>query len=61
MIARFEQAKAEGDLPAHTDAQGVSDYVIAILQGLSVQANNGASKEQLEEVVRTSLAMWPGR
>jgi AcrR family transcriptional regulator len=61
MIARMEQAKAEGDLPAHTDAQGVSDYLIAIIQGLSVQANNGASKEQLEEVVKTSLAMWPGR
>lgn len=61
VVARLAQAKVEGDLPPGTDVEGISNYLIAIIQGLSVQANNGASKGQLEEIVRTSLAMWPGK
>lgn len=61
LIARMEAAKADGDLPADTDVEGITNYLLAILQGLSVQANSGASKKQLEEVVRTSMAVWPGR
>ena len=57
---RMQRAKDEGDLPPHTDVEGITNYLLAILQGMSVQAGSGASKAQLEEVVRTSLAMWPG-
>lgn len=61
LIARMAAAKADGDLPPEADVEGITNYLLAILQGLSVQANNGASPEQLEEVVRTSIAFWPGR
>lgn len=58
---RMERAKAEGDLPAGTDVDGITSYLGAILQGMAVQAGSGASKQQLEELVNTSLAMWPGK
>jgi hypothetical protein len=29
------------------------------MQGMSVQAGAGASREDLERLVETSLAMWP--
>jgi AcrR family transcriptional regulator len=61
LLDRMERAKAEGDLPASTDVAGITNYLLAILQGMAVQAGNGASKEQVERVVRTSLAMWPGK
>ena len=61
MFERFERAKAEGDLPADADVQGLASYLMAILQGMAVQADSGASREQLEELVKTSLTMWPGR
>ncbi|WP_300975476.1 TetR/AcrR family transcriptional regulator [Sphingomonas sp. LHG3406-1] len=61
LIDRMKRAKEEGDLPPHTDVEGITNYLLAILQGMSVQAGSGASKAQLEEVVRTSLAMWPGK
>ena len=61
LLDRMEQAKTEGDLPPHTDVQGITNYLLAILQGMSVQAGSGATKAQLEEVVRTSIAMWPGK
>ncbi len=52
LIDRFERAKAEGDLPAHVDAEGLTRVLIAILQGISVQANQGASREELETARR---------
>ena len=61
LCARLEQAKADGDLPDGCDVDGLCAYLGAILQGMSVQAGSGASKEQLEALVDTSLAMWPGK
>ena len=58
---RLQRAKLEGDLPAAADAGGLCNYLLAILQGMSVQAGSGASKQQLETLVETSLSMWPGR
>ena len=61
IIARFERAKAEGDLPAHVDVKGLTAYLLAILQGMAVQAGSGASREQLEGLIETSLAVWPSK
>lgn len=61
MAERFERAKAEGDLPAHVDVEGLTAYLSAILQGMALQAGAGASKEQLEALVETSLAVWPSK
>ena len=58
---RMEQAKADGDLPPEADAEALCNYLVAILQGMSVQAGSGASKQQLETLVETSLSMWPGK
>ena len=59
LVERFERAKAEGDLPDHVDTEGLTRVLIAILQGLSVQANQGASREELDKLVDSALAIWP--
>jgi len=59
LTARFERAKDEGDLPAHLDPEGLMRVLIAMLQGISVQANQGATREELEHLVETSLMIWP--
>lgn len=61
LIARFERAKTEGDLPAHVDVAGLTSYLYALLQGMAVQAGSGASRADLERLVDTSLAVWPSR
>jgi AcrR family transcriptional regulator len=58
---RLERAKHEGDLPVASDVEGLCSFIVAILQGLALQARSGASKAQLEALVETSLAMWPGK
>jgi len=61
LCERMERAKQEGDLPAEADVDALCNYLGAVLQGMSVQAGSGATKEQLQAVVETSLAMWPGK
>jgi len=61
IVARFERAKAEGDLPDHVTAEALTSYLCAVMQGLSVQASTGASPEELEQLVQTTLMLWPGR
>ena len=59
LAERFILAKAEGDLPAHIDPEGLMRVLIAMLQGISVQANQGATRGELEHLVETSLSIWP--
>lgn len=61
LIARFERAKAEGDLPAGIEAQALARYMIAVIQGLCLQAGNGASPDDLRSLVDTAMMVWPGR
>lgn len=59
LAERFNRAKAEGDLPAHVDPEGLMRVLISMLQGISVQANQGASREELDRLVDSALALWP--
>lgn len=56
---RFIRAKEEGDLQPHVDPEGLMRVLIAMLQGISVQATQGATREELDRLVETSLSLWP--
>ena len=60
LLDRFQRAKAEGDLPAHVEGEALANYLSALLQGMSIQAGAGASREDLERLIETSLMFWPG-
>ena len=55
----LERAKAEGDLPAGVDAAELAGYVITVLQGMSVQAAGGASREKLRRIAERAMVAWP--
>lgn len=61
LVARMERARDEGDLPADADPAGLARFLLAILQGMAVQAGAGATREELAQLVATSLLTWPGR
>jgi AcrR family transcriptional regulator len=61
MIDRMQRAIDEGDFTAPTDAEAITRYVIALLQGMSVQAGGGAKREELQQVAEAALAIWPSR
>jgi len=61
LVERLERAKAEGDLAPDVEPAGLAAYLIALVQGLSVQAGAGATCADLEGLVQTSLALWPSK
>lgn len=61
LVARMERARDEGDLPAASDPAGLARFLLAILQGMAVQAGAGATRDELARLIDTSLATWPGR
>lgn len=56
---RFERAKAEGDLPKDSDAGDLAQFVTTLFQGMTIQAINGASREDLLRLCKTALRAWP--
>ncbi len=60
-VSRMQRAIDEGDFDAPTEAEAITKYLMALLQGIAVQAGSGASREELAGVVATTLAMWPSR
>lgn len=61
LIARFERAKAEGDIPDGMEPAALARYLLAVMQGLTVQASSGACCASLTSVVETAIGMWPSR
>jgi AcrR family transcriptional regulator len=59
MMQRFERARAEGDLPDGVDPEGLVRYVLALIQGMAVQAGSGVPRASLERLVATALDLWP--
>ncbi len=56
--SRIARSVAEGDVPAGTDVAGVAEFYIAVLYGLSIQARDGATQQQLLAVVDHAMAAW---
>jgi AcrR family transcriptional regulator len=61
LVDRMARALAEGDFNGPTDPEAITTYLTAVLQGMAVQAGAGASREDVQRVVDTTLAVWPGR
>ena len=59
-LRRLERARVAGDLPDGTDVEALASAFNTLLQGLSIQARDGASRGELERIARASLAMLPG-
>lgn len=59
LVERFREAQGQGELPTHMSPEGLTSFLLALLQGMAVQAGSGASRTDLERLVDTSLALWP--
>lgn len=48
-----------GTLPANSDAEALASLTMALIQGLSSLARDGASRDKLLRVVDTAMQAWP--
>lgn len=56
---RFKRAQREGDLPDDANPADLSKYISTVLQGMAVQATNGASRTDLRKIAEMTLKGWP--
>ena len=56
---RFERAQEEGDLAKTADASDLARFVTTMFQGMTIQAINGASREELHRLSEIALRAWP--
>jgi AcrR family transcriptional regulator len=61
LVRRLARARDEGDLPDTIEPEAIACYLSTVMQGMAVQASGGASREVLERLVNTTLAVWPGK
>jgi len=57
---RLARGVTDGDLtarPATVDA--IARYYTTVVQGLSIQARDGATRPELETVITCAMAAWP--
>jgi len=59
LCARFERAVRDGDLPRTAKPSILARYLIAMTNGICIQAASGASTEELHEIASLALAAWP--
>ncbi|HEV7328681.1 MAG TPA: TetR/AcrR family transcriptional regulator [Bosea sp. (in: a-proteobacteria)] len=56
---RIARGQAEGDVPSSAAPRQLAAFYTAILQGMSITARDGASREQLDGIVATAMGCWP--
>lgn len=57
--ARLDQARLDGELPAHADTANLAAYFAMVIQGMAVQANDGATASALEAMATLAMKAWP--
>ncbi|GAA1947016.1 TetR/AcrR family transcriptional regulator [Amycolatopsis minnesotensis] len=55
---RIRQGVAAGELPADLDAEGLASFYVAVLNGLSTLARDGAGGAELDAVVERAMKAW---
>jgi AcrR family transcriptional regulator len=55
---RIRRGIREGDVPRGTDADGLTTFVTALINGLSVLARDGASRAALNAAVDRAMRAW---
>jgi AcrR family transcriptional regulator len=57
--SRIRSGITAGELPADADAAALARHAGAMIQGMSQQARDGATKEELEALAELAMAIWP--
>jgi AcrR family transcriptional regulator len=57
---RIERGIRDGELPGATDAAALASFYLAVIQGMSSQARDGATRKKLSAIADAAMAAWPG-
>jgi AcrR family transcriptional regulator len=57
--ARLRRGVDAGELPADTDVAALARLFMTVLEGMSVQARDGAGPDELRAIGRQAMRAWP--
>ena len=57
--ARLNRARQDGELPADSDTAALAAYFAMVVQGLAVQARDGAKPALLKQLADLAMQAWP--
>jgi hypothetical protein len=60
MRERLERAVDAGELPPAIDVEALAHYYNTVLEGLSIQARDGVSRETMHAIIDCAMAAWDG-
>ncbi len=59
--ACLKAAREAGELPASADIGALTRFYVAIVQGIGIQAHDGATKAELDAMADVAMAAWPAK
>ena len=59
MKKRIERGIADGDVPRDANPAALASFYMAVLQGMSLHAKDGASRERLKQIGEAALLAFP--
>jgi AcrR family transcriptional regulator len=55
---RLERGVSEGDLPTGYDVVGLADYITTVVDGICLQAKDGATPKKLSRIAELAMSVW---
>jgi AcrR family transcriptional regulator len=57
----IKRAVAAGELPRSINVERLSRFYLGVIQGMAVQAHDGATRADLAGVAEVAMSAWPGK
>jgi AcrR family transcriptional regulator len=57
--ARIQKGVDDGELPGDTDTAALANFFSAVINGMALQARDGASRKSLIAMAETAMRAWP--
>ena len=58
ILQRLREGARQGELPAHADLPGLAGFYSTVLNGMAIQARDGASCKALQQSVKLAMHAW---
>jgi AcrR family transcriptional regulator len=59
LLDKIEQSILQGSLPKDADSEALAAHTLAVIQGLSTLARDGAPRSKLLKIAETAMKVWP--
>ena len=59
LVKRFQDAQVAGDLTRDAEPEELARFILTIGWGMAVDAQSGATRDELYRTVARALSAWP--